>query len=191
MPVPATQGEQGYTDREGQAMGDREERFSEAFRAHYGELTRFVARRAPSRIVDDVVADTFATAWRRFDPEPTHVRPWLFAIAYNVMRTQLRGLGRWESLQIRMDAEPPLPPSDLADEVALRTDVVEAFGRLRAADQEVLSLAVWEELETAEAAQVLGCSSRAYLVRLHRARRRLSTMLAATTRRADVQGARS
>lgn len=171
-------------------MSDREERFSEAFRAHYSELTRFVARRAPSRIVEDVVADTFVTAWRRFDDDPTHIRPWLFAIAYNVMRTQLRGLGRWESLQVRVDAEPSSPIGDFADEVALRTDVVEAFSRLKPADQEVLSLAVWEELDSAGAALVLNCSARAYLVRLHRARRRLSAMLAATTRHTDVQGVR-
>lgn len=179
-----------HDDARGVGEIEREEQFSAAFRAHYAELTRFVARRAPARIVDDVVADTFATAWRRFDDEPAHVRPWLFAIAYNVMRTQMRGLGRWEALHVRVDAEPSEPPGDLAEEVALRTDVAQAFGRLRAADQEVLSLAVWEDLDSSDAAQVLGCSARAYLVRLHRARRRLSAMLAATTRRAETQEVR-
>jgi RNA polymerase sigma-70 factor (ECF subfamily) len=51
--------------------------------------------------------------------------------------------------------------------------VHEALDRLSPADQEVLRLAAWEELDAGQIAVVLGCGRRAATMRLHRARRRL------------------
>ncbi|HEX5608852.1 MAG TPA: sigma factor-like helix-turn-helix DNA-binding protein [Solirubrobacterales bacterium] len=56
--------------------------------------------------------------------------------------------------------------------------VMEALGRLKARDREVLMLAAWEELEPAQIGEVLGLSAVAVRSRLHRARRRLRQELA-------------
>jgi hypothetical protein len=53
-------------------------------------------------------------------------------------------------------------------------DTVSAWQSLDAADQEILSLHVWEELSSAEAACLLGCSPTMYAVQLHRAKWRLA-----------------
>ena len=55
-----------------------------------------------------------------------------------------------------------------------------ALDALRERDRELLRLAVWEQLDTADGAATLGCSVAAYKVRLHRARRRLELLLAAS-----------
>jgi RNA polymerase sigma-70 factor (ECF subfamily) len=50
----------------------------------------------------------------------------------------------------------------------------EALASLSAGDREVLMLVAWEGLEARRAAVVVGCSPRAFAMRLHRARRRLA-----------------
>ncbi|GAA4190408.1 RNA polymerase sigma factor [Microbispora amethystogenes] len=52
-----------------------------------------------------------------------------------------------------------------------------AFWRLGPDDGEVLALASWEGLASAEIATVLGCSRGAARLRLHRARKRLAAEL--------------
>ncbi|MFI6513798.1 RNA polymerase sigma factor [Streptosporangium sp. NPDC050855] len=56
------------------------------------------------------------------------------------------------------------------DLAVLQADLVIAWRRLRPEDQEVLSLAIWEDLPSPQAARVLGISAPAYRLRLHRAR---------------------
>jgi RNA polymerase sigma-70 factor (ECF subfamily) len=63
-----------------------------------------------------------------------------------------------------------------------RLDLVAAWRRLSAADQEVLALHVWEDLDDRAAAAVLGCSRAAYRMRLSRSKRRLAKHLAPTGR---------
>jgi RNA polymerase sigma-70 factor (ECF subfamily) len=55
-----------------------------------------------------------------------------------------------------------------------------ALHELAVTDREALLLVSWEGLDQATAAYVLGCSVTAFKVRLHRARRRLLGLLAAT-----------
>jgi hypothetical protein len=53
----------------------------------------------------------------------------------------------------------------------------EAFSALHARDQEILRLAIWEDLAPAEGALVLGCTAGTFKVRAHRARQRLLRQL--------------
>ena len=55
-----------------------------------------------------------------------------------------------------------------------------AWDRLASKDQEVLRLVTWDELSNEEAAQVLGCSTNALAIRLHRARQHLARYLEQT-----------
>ena len=52
-----------------------------------------------------------------------------------------------------------------------------ALGSMRAGDQEVLRLAIWEDLAASEIAVVLGVSVSAAEQRLHRAKKRLARVL--------------
>ncbi|GIH94093.1 sigma factor-like helix-turn-helix DNA-binding protein [Planobispora siamensis] len=69
---------------------------------------------------------------------------------------------------------------DVADQVSERRAALEALATLPEHEAEAVILASWYGLGPAEAAQVAGCSARAFTVRLHRARRRLADALSLT-----------
>jgi RNA polymerase sigma-70 factor (ECF subfamily) len=69
---------------------------------------------------------------------------------------------------------------DPGELVAERIHIRTLLAQLRERDQEVLRLSAWEQLTASEAATVMGCSVATYKVRLHRARRRFSALIAAS-----------
>ncbi len=152
----------------------REARFTRLYEEHHETVRRYVWRRDPG-LVDDVVAETFLVAWRRLDDVPEQAVPWLIGVARNVRRNERRGARRQQAVSMRLaDAVPALagldaPPEAAAVEAGLR--------RLTARDREVLLLAVWDDLDRAAIAAVLGCSKANASLRLHRARRRLAAAL--------------
>ena len=75
-------------------------------------------------------------------------------------------------------------PANDAAEVA-GAHVRRTLAQLPARDAEVLRLDAWEQLTGEELAYVLGCSTAAARVRLHRARRRFATAFAAAPNQAD------
>ncbi len=162
------------------------ERFERCFDEHYVKIFAFAVRRVPGReSAEDVVADTFAIAWRRRDRIPSPSLPWLYAIAANVIANQSRSSGRRHSLDLRLvqEARVSAPEVDPADSLAGRDELAAAFGGLEEADRELLRLVAWEGLSTADAAKVVGCSPGAARVRLHRARRKLAKELKNAGRR--------
>ena len=141
--------------------------------ANYHHLLGYALRRTATREdAEDVVAETFLTAWRRLErlPDGDGARPWLYGIARKVLANQRRGDVRRARLKRLVSDFAVQQPSDTADEVAT---VAAAFVRLSDDDREVLALTAWEELDAGEIATVLGCSRNAARIRLHRARRRL------------------
>ncbi|MEU5941642.1 sigma-70 family RNA polymerase sigma factor [Micromonospora sp. NPDC047548] len=160
-------------------MDVAEKQFTELYERHHGDVWRYVTRRIVGPDVGDVVAEVFLVAWRRVGDVPSgSALPWLYGVARLVLSNEARGQRRWQELALRVAAEPDRSVIvDHADEVVSQRDVAVAFGRLSAADQEVLRLVAWERLSTAEAAVVLGQSRATYAMRLMRARRRLRTQL--------------
>lgn len=71
---------------------------------------------------------------------------------------------------------------DETDSVIVDLSLARAFDALSEADQEVLRLAVWEELPARQAAAILGCTAATFHVRLHRARTRLRNHLSPAQR---------
>jgi RNA polymerase sigma factor (sigma-70 family) len=150
--------------------------FRDVFTTHYDDLVRFVRRRTDHDHGEDIVEETFLTLWQQ-RAMPPHVRPWLFATARNLMLNAHRGHRRREALAVRIAGALEPATADHARAADLRMDLVAAWRRLSAADQEVLALALWEDLPAAEAAEVLGCSKAAYLMRLSRAKARLAPLV--------------
>ncbi|HWH19690.1 MAG TPA: sigma-70 family RNA polymerase sigma factor [Solirubrobacterales bacterium] len=155
-------------------------RFESCFREHHARLLAFTMRRISGReAAEEVVADTFAVAWRRRDLIPDRPLPWLYAIATNVLADQYRSTRRRRDLDLRLAHEASADPaaSDPAESLALREAFSAAFSQLEEREREVLRLVAWDGLDVREAAQVLGCSQGAFRVRLHRARRKLTRRL--------------
>lgn len=150
--------------------------FRELYQATYDDLLVFVERRVHLAVADDVVADVFLTAWRRFGDVPVphdEARAWLFTVAHNMLRNRYRSDNRQQSLALRILREPgPLPGAE-ADGVATRVDLARAWQRLSPDDQQVLTLTVFEHLTEAQAARLVDISRPAFSLRLLRARRRL------------------
>ncbi len=155
-------------------------RFEAAFAAHHRRVFAYALRRtATAADAEDVVAETFAVAWRRVAhlPEPDRALPWLIAVARRVAANHHRGSRRRSSLLARLRAQPPTTPESAAD-----TPATEALARLGPDDQELLRLLAWDGLSQVEAGEVLGVSANAVAIRLHRARTRFAAELAAVER---------
>lgn len=169
-------------DRPGAAPDPGRERFERCFRAHYADLLAFSLRRVSGReTAEDMVAETFAVAWRRRDRIPDPALPWLYAVALRVIANQYRSGKRRRNLDARLahEAGADATTADPADALGRRDAFAAAFAALEAGEREVLRLIAWEGLSTAEGARVLGCSAAAFRVRLHRARRKLAKQLQA------------
>lgn len=149
------------------------DRFDAVYAAHQPAVLAYALRRLPAADADEVVAETFVTAWRCIERMPADPLPWLFGIARNVTRHQRRAAGRRAALSDRLRREPAPPHPTVGGDLA----VLDALGRLGASDRELVMLVCWEGLSLPEAAAVLGTTHVAARVRLHRARRRLAGLL--------------
>jgi RNA polymerase sigma-70 factor (ECF subfamily) len=159
------------------------DRFEHCFRDHYAQVLAFSLRRVSGReIAEDVVADTFAVAWRRRDRIPETALPWLYTIAGHVIANQYRSTHRRRKLDARLaqETDTVAPGSDPAESLGRRDAFSAAFAHLAKPEREVLRLIAWDGLDTHDAARVFGCSPGAFRVRLHRARRKLAQQLEAT-----------
>ena len=153
-------------------MEDRSQRF-EALAAEVWEpLQRYLRRRCPVDVAEDVLADVLLVLWRRLDDAPAGAElPWAYAVARGCLANARRGEERRLSLLQRVRRE-RLPEPPVPDD-----RVSAALARLRPADAEVLRLWAWEGLEPRDLATVLDCSAGAAASRLSRARTALREQL--------------
>jgi RNA polymerase sigma-70 factor, ECF subfamily len=161
--------------------GARRQRFEVAYRELYAPICGYVLRRVREpEDAAEVIAETFATLWRRFDrcPHGDELRPWLFGVARRVIANQRRGERRRSALGERLAAnlvpETAITPNEASNELA------RAFASLSDSDRELLSLVAWEGLTREELAVALGTNRAAVRLRLHRARKRLRDALPQT-----------
>jgi RNA polymerase sigma-70 factor, ECF subfamily len=160
----------------------RKERFEMLFRANYAAVRGYALRRTSPELAQDAVAETFLVAWRRLDDVPGDALPWLFGVARRVLANQRRSAGRGAALVERAAVAAAPAASDPHDAVGEAEAVRQALASLSERDREALMLVAWHGLSGARAARAAGCSRAAFEVRLHRARRRLATLLDAVER---------
>lgn len=154
---------------------------------HFPVVYRYLARRVGSDRADDLAAQTFAVAFRRrgdFDAEAKSARPWLFGIATNVLRNDLRTERRMLAAIARLDTS---DADDMAEEVErsiarahAASELARIAGAIEALDddqRDVLLLHAWGELSQAEIAVSLGIPVGTVYSRLSRARASLQSAL--------------
>lgn len=156
--------------------------FRDLYARTYGDVLRFVQRRCHPTHAEDVAAEVFLVAWRRHADLPgdhSGRRAWLFGTARKVLANARRGEDRRAGLAVRLqDGGDGTDPGAHPDVVVARLDLARAWRQLPATHQEALSLALWDDLTSAEAGAVLGISATAYRLRLSRARRSLRDLVA-------------
>jgi RNA polymerase sigma-70 factor (ECF subfamily) len=161
-------------DRRAAGTEPEAEVFSALFRQHYPQIVAFARRRVGPDACQEIAAETFLIAWRRFGSVPDAPLPWLYQVATftiaNHRRREARSVVHGASSSLdQLATSRPLEDESVAGDVVRR-----AFTSLNPKDQEILRLAAWDGLSSAEGAAALGCSIAAYKVRLHRARARLA-----------------
>lgn len=155
------------------------DQFTAMFRQHYPLVLAFVSRRTDPARAHDVVADTFATAWRHFDKLPAQPLPWLYRVARNCLANEMRAERRQARVAEKIAGHGIEQAPDHALSVVADTGLRQALRCLSPADREALLLIGWEGLDNDAAATVMGCSTVTFKVRVHRARRRLAKLLTA------------
>jgi RNA polymerase sigma factor (sigma-70 family) len=154
------------------------ENFAALFDRHAPYIHRYLARRLGDQTADDLVAETFLTAFRRrgsFRPDQRDARPWLYGIATRLVAQHRRDEVRRLRLHRVVPAE--LDTSCHADRVAadvtaaaLRDVLTSAMADLADGDRDVLLLIVQEELTYEQVADALDIPVGTVRSRLHRAR---------------------
>jgi RNA polymerase sigma-70 factor (ECF subfamily) len=161
-----------------------EQRFEAVYAGTYEQILGYAIRRCDSpEDAADVVAETYAIAWRKVRELPSgdEARLWLYGVARRVLANHRRGelRRRSRSVELREDVIRLYGRAPAPDERPDLRAIGRVFRELPDRDRELLSLFVWEGLDHAEIGRVLGCSRNAVYVRLHRARKRFSRALAA------------
>nr|WP_184870280.1 sigma-70 family RNA polymerase sigma factor [Kutzneria kofuensis] len=170
---------------EGEA--DLKDVFARLFDEHARPLRGYLAGRVGADTADDLVAETFLVALRRwpsFDPAQAPVRGWLYGIATNLLRNHLRQEIRGYRATARAAAASEQEPHDTR--AAERVDAENATRSLAAAlaalgrqERDVLLLTSWAGLTPAEVAVATGVPASTVRSQLHRVREKLRATLAA------------
>lgn len=157
--------------------------FDEVARANLEPVRRYLARRTGSLGVgsgdaDDLLVEVLQTTWRRFEDVPEGAElPWMLGVAKRVLANARR---RSDSAQRMVDKlHAPLgDPSAEAVAVA-ELSVREALAALSPTEREILELSAFDGLGPQQCAEVLGISTNAASIRLHRAKQSLRNYLEA------------
>jgi RNA polymerase sigma factor (sigma-70 family) len=161
------------------------EQFAVVFRRHAPAIQRYVVRRLGADAADDVVAETFLTAFRqrsRYQRDRPDARPWLYGIATNLIRRHRRAEIRQYRAVARIGIDPVTEP--FTERVDARVSasgesrrLAAALAKLPAAHRDTLLLVAWGDLTYEQAALALGVPVGTVRSRLSRARGRLRQAL--------------
>jgi len=171
------------------ARGDR--RAFDEIVTRYGPVAlRVAARMAPDRqSAEDIAQEAMVRIWRRadeFDGRRARFTTWLYRIVVNLCIDLRR---RPQPVPLPADFDPIDPSAGAAERVEVderRAALLQAIEELPSGQRAALMLVYDEGLSGAEAARVLGVSTKAVERLLARARARLRDLLAAGHRDSEV-----
>lgn len=149
------------------------ERLNELYHQYHASLVRMLTRRTGDRDrAEDLAQEVFA---RALESPPTNPRPWLFAVALNLVRDDgRRAVRQGRRLQLyreELPADAPSPDQELERSTQVAA-VRAALETLVSRDREALLLKA-EGFDYDEIAATLGLARGAIGTTLARARRRL------------------
>src|SRR5947209_11786037 len=130
---------------------DRAARFATLYKANYGPVRAYASRRVGAEAADEIAADTFLVAWRRFEALPSEPLPWLYGVARNVVMRHHTSRARERATSAALTHELSRSGSD--PQAFGDSPLWEAWEQLRPNDREVLALIAWEELAVTDAAR--------------------------------------
>lgn len=148
-------------------LSERELAFIAIHKDSYPAVFRFVGRRVESvEVAEEIAADVFRVVWQKWSDDAQPELAYLLGIARNLVGNAYRSRDRQQALQEKLRTTAVQRFGGTSENVAVQ----DAMGRLREKDRDILQMAYWDGLGSAEIAQVLQCSESAAKVRLHRAR---------------------
>ncbi|MFI7675230.1 RNA polymerase sigma factor [Actinophytocola sp. NPDC049390] len=159
--------------------------FGRLFDTYARPLHRYLARRIGQDAAHDLVSETFLVALNQrhsYDPRRGVVRSWLYGIATNLLRRQVRQEVRALQAIARSAGHAPGQEASHESRVADRLDAADtaaglagALAALSEGDRDVLLLTSWAGLDSTEVADALGIPVGTVRSRLHRVRKGLRT----------------
>ncbi|MCL4395154.1 MAG: sigma-70 family RNA polymerase sigma factor [Chloroflexi bacterium] len=158
--------------------------FGELFDAYYDRIYAYAYRRVGvAAAAEDIAASVFEDALvslknMRWQGKPVVV--WLYRIAARRVADHYRA-GRHETLDDR-DAGGTDGGLELVETTDEYAAVRRGMDKLSESDRDIIRMAFFDELSGAEIAAILHCSPNTSYVRLHRALKRLESMLRAEER---------
>ncbi|HSX96325.1 MAG TPA: RNA polymerase sigma factor, partial [Streptomyces sp.] len=147
---------------------------------------RYAARRLGPEAAEDLMAETFVTAFQRrhtYDLGRPDARPWLFGIATNLVgrhrRAEARRFRAFARMPEPVEHEEPVADRAVARAGAtgVRRELAAALAGLSARHRDVVLLVAWAGLDYEEAARALDVPVGTIRSRLNRARGRLREAL--------------
>ena len=164
---------------------DQSEAFTQCWRSEAPRLLAYARRHAGADEAADVVAETFAIAWRRWADVPDPPIGWLLRTAAGVIRNRSRSSRRHHTLtaKIALLSQAASAVPDTADAVVRRDEALRRLASLSEDQREALLLITWDGLTHDEAASVLGLRPAAFRKRVSRARELLERDEPPPTRR--------
>jgi RNA polymerase sigma factor (sigma-70 family) len=159
--------------------------FAALFDRHAVSVHRFLAARVNSSDVEDLVSETFVTAFtsrEHFDGSYPRALPWLIGIANNVLRHHRRSETRRRNrLRLLTPAEETADPNEQVverlDDEARRSRFVHALSSLTEEQRETFILVGDLSLSYEDAARTLEVPIGTIRSRMNRARARLRELL--------------
>jgi len=153
---------------------EREILFERCWHQDMPRVMRYAQRHVGLNEAHDVVSETFAVAWRRWDEVPDPPLPWLIGVARHNIGNSLRARTRRRRLRTRLQTlEEVVDHSATFIDPTQRLDALLRLASLKFGEREALLLVAWDGLSVIEAASALGVSPDALRQRIARARRAL------------------
>jgi RNA polymerase sigma-70 factor (ECF subfamily) len=160
--------------------------FDQLFERHFDELYRYLAHRTSPFAAEDLAAETFTIAFAKrasYVAFGDSAKPWLFAIATNLIRARYRRERRGRSMLSRLARSEPRSAAELdldarGDARGERGRLWAALGDIRRQEREALLLFAWADLSYAEIAVACDCPIGTVRSRIARARAALARSLA-------------
>lgn len=174
--------------------------FTMLFDTHARALRGYLAGRVGEHVADDLVAETFLTAFRRredYDPQQAPIRGWLYGIATNVLRNHRRTeVRRFRAMAWAVVREVDESGEPHDSRVAAKVDAQARMRQLAGAliselseeERDVLLLSAWAGLEPREIAVALGIPASTVRSRLQRARQKLRQREGSRETKQDREG---